>query len=220
MSSVSHDDRPEAGDLSAPADGGKLQVRGASGMRAMAHPARLAALGHLNLVGPATATELGEVVGLTPSAMSYHLRLLERAGFIATAPSRGDGRERVWKSNHTSWELESFEDGTDDTRAASLELIEAVLALQEIETRQWLAGAETPGWLDQGFFIDTNLLATKDELFELGRQIADLIKPLSRQSRRESPPPGAEPMRVMFRGFPYESRPSQSSPAEDAPAAA
>ena len=43
-------------------------------MRAMAHPARLALLEHLRNSGPATATECAAVVGLSPSATSYHLR--------------------------------------------------------------------------------------------------------------------------------------------------
>lgn len=47
-------------------------------MRALAHPARIAILQHLGLDGPATATECAAVVGLSPSACSYHLRALAR----------------------------------------------------------------------------------------------------------------------------------------------
>ena len=64
-------------------------------MRAMAHPARLALLEHLRNSGPATATECAGVVGLSPSATSYHLRALARAGLVEAAPGRGDGRERL-----------------------------------------------------------------------------------------------------------------------------
>src|SRR6267154_5444983 len=48
-------------------------IRDAAVMRAMAHPARLALLQHLRNSGPATATECAGVVGLSPSATSYHL---------------------------------------------------------------------------------------------------------------------------------------------------
>src|SRR5690606_34750386 len=66
-------------------------------LRALAHPARLAVwdfLGTCALEGKdgATATEVAEVAGMTPSAMSYHLRTLAKAGFIEEAPSRGDAR--------------------------------------------------------------------------------------------------------------------------------
>ncbi|HEY1485631.1 MAG TPA: metalloregulator ArsR/SmtB family transcription factor [Micromonosporaceae bacterium] len=182
-------------------DDTRLRVRDAASLRAVAHPARLRAIQHLTVQGPATATELGEVAGLTPSAMSYHLRLLERAGIIETAPGRGDGRERVWQSKYSAWDAELDEDGTSESREASLELLEAVLTLQEVDTRQWMANANVPGWLDDGFFIDTTILATTDELFELGRQISALIKPLSLRERRDSAPEGASPTRTIFRGF-------------------
>ncbi len=183
--------------------GGDHRIQGAAGMRAMAHPARLAALQYLMLNGPATATELGEVVGLTPSAMSYHLRSLERAGMITTAPSRGDGRERVWQGTRSGWHVDSIEDGSEDTRLASRELIEAVLALQDIDTRQWLAQSETPGWLDHGVFLDMTLIATEEELEKLGEQISELLLPLSGRSRQKNgAPDGAAPIRAMFRGFP------------------
>jgi len=61
-------------------------------MRAMAHPARLALLEHLRNSGPATATECAGVVGLSPSATSYHLRALARAGLVEGAPGRGGPR--------------------------------------------------------------------------------------------------------------------------------
>ncbi len=45
-----------------------------------ANPARMTILEHLGANGPATATECAELVGLSPSATSYHLRALARAG--------------------------------------------------------------------------------------------------------------------------------------------
>src|SRR5262245_4751732 len=68
-------------------------------LRALAHPARLALLEHLSQrVEGATATECAAVVGLSPSATSYHLRALAKVGMIREAPGRGDGRERIWQS--------------------------------------------------------------------------------------------------------------------------
>jgi DNA-binding transcriptional ArsR family regulator len=172
-------------------------------MRALAHPARLTSIQHLLTVGPATATELGEVVGLTPSAMSYHLRALERAGLISTAPSRGDGRERVWQSNFADgWEVESFEDGSADTRAASKELMETILAMEEVEIRQWMARADQPGWLDTGWFNYTTILANQAELNELGQKITALLREYGTRERRESAPDDAVEMRASFRGYP------------------
>jgi DNA-binding transcriptional ArsR family regulator len=180
----------------------RLRVSEATGMRALAHPARLVAIQHLMTVGPATATELGDVAELSPSAMSYHLRTLERAGLIETAPSRGDGRERVWRSTHGVYEVESLDKSDEDARTASVELLETMLAVQEVETRQWLSKAQVPGWLDNGFFTEAILVATQAELEELGRAIIALLKPYTPRERRDTAPDAAVPTRVIFRGFP------------------
>jgi predicted transcriptional regulator len=64
-----------------------LSLTDVNAMRAMAHPARIALHLHLALEGPATATECSPVVGLSPSACSYHLRQLARYGFVEQAPA-------------------------------------------------------------------------------------------------------------------------------------
>ena len=44
------------------------------------------------------------MAGLSPSACSYHLRLLAKHGFVEPDDSRDrDGRERVWRAAVTSW---------------------------------------------------------------------------------------------------------------------
>src|SRR5262249_58215502 len=65
-------------------------------LRALAHPARLIAVDELYQGLERTASELAELAGLTPSAMSYHLRALERWGIIERGEAREDGRERPW----------------------------------------------------------------------------------------------------------------------------
>ena len=71
-------------------------------LRALAHTGRYAILERLQSRGPATATECADVAGLSPSACSYHLRLLAKYGFVeedtsddaaaATAGSGSGGR--------------------------------------------------------------------------------------------------------------------------------
>lgn len=68
-------------------------------IRALAHEARLEALEELFASQASrTATELASRCQLTPSAMSYHLRALEKYGYVTRAPSEGDGRERRWRA--------------------------------------------------------------------------------------------------------------------------
>src|SRR5262249_27613372 len=67
-------------------------------LRALAHPARLIAVDELYQGLERTASELAELAVLTPSAMSYHLRALERWGIIERGEAREDGRERPWRA--------------------------------------------------------------------------------------------------------------------------
>ena len=54
-----------------------------------------------------TATELAARSGLTPSAMSYHLRALQKWGFVVPAATAGDARERRWKAAGTDFSINS-----------------------------------------------------------------------------------------------------------------
>jgi DNA-binding transcriptional ArsR family regulator len=66
-------------------------------LRAIAHPARLVVINALYDAGrELTATEAAQLAGMSPSAMSYHLRALEKFGIIKRSESERDGRERPW----------------------------------------------------------------------------------------------------------------------------
>ena len=51
----------------------------------------------LSLHGPATATQLAARLEESSGATSYHLRQLEKYGFVEEDPTRGTGRERWWR---------------------------------------------------------------------------------------------------------------------------
>lgn len=76
-------------------------------LRALAHPARQRLITELFSGRVLTATEAAELVGLTPSAVSHHLRALERWGLARRAVMSGDGRERPWEGTARALTLES-----------------------------------------------------------------------------------------------------------------
>ena len=126
-------------------------------MRALAHPARLAILNRLQIEGPGTATEVAEVVGVTPSAASYHLRMLAKYGFVEDAPARGDGRERLWRHNTTNLTVSPEPDDLPEVRSAKELLIkvwrdqaadEATRALENYDR-------ESPEWREASAFTST-----------------------------------------------------------------
>lgn len=78
-----------------------LEVDDPRALRALAHPARQRILSELLAGRVMTATEASELVGLSPSAVSHHLRALERYGIAERAEGSGDARTRPWRSRVT-----------------------------------------------------------------------------------------------------------------------
>ena len=85
-------------------------------LRALAHPARVAVIDELYQGKVRTASQLAVLTGLTPSAMSYHLRALEKWGIVRRAEREGDDRERPWQrsARGLSWEGDLATSRTQD----------------------------------------------------------------------------------------------------------
>ena len=72
------------------------RIADAPTMRALAHPIRVAILEALGRGVPLTATEAAEIVGESPSACSFHLRMLAKYGLVEDAGG-ATGRRRPWR---------------------------------------------------------------------------------------------------------------------------
>lgn len=84
----------------------KVDISDPKAVRALAHAARLKVISELyGTQLSRTATELAAQTGLTPSAMSYHLRALQKWGIVVPAASAGDARERRWKAAGTNFSI-------------------------------------------------------------------------------------------------------------------
>src|SRR5690349_16952354 len=119
------------------------QVEDAQLLRAMAHPLRLRLFGALVRNGPATASELARRLGESSGATSYHLRQLEKYGFVEDDHERSRGRKRVWRTVDEGFEW------TTDTDDAGLLRASSVLGRQLVsEYSRWLTRwfAETEQW--------------------------------------------------------------------------
>ncbi|QYF89287.1 helix-turn-helix transcriptional regulator [Arthrobacter sp. PAMC25284] len=86
----------------------KVEITDPLAIRALAHAARLEVISELYSTQVSrTATELAAQTGLTPSAMSYHLRALKKWGIVLPADTTGDARERRWKAAGTEVSINS-----------------------------------------------------------------------------------------------------------------
>lgn len=69
----------------------------ATALKALAHPLRIQIVDALSSFGPSTASGLAERLGESSGSTSYHLRQLEKHGFVREDASRGSARERWWE---------------------------------------------------------------------------------------------------------------------------
>jgi DNA-binding transcriptional ArsR family regulator len=77
--------------------GRQVTITDPRALKALAHPARQRLLRLLAAGEVITATEAATLVGMSPSAVSHHLRQLEKYGLAERAEATGDGRERPWR---------------------------------------------------------------------------------------------------------------------------
>lgn len=119
----------------------------ATAMKAFAHPLRMAMYDYLNDHGSATATMLARHTGENTGQTSYHLRQLERHGFVTEDLGRGTGRERWWKP--VGFSMDGYDMAKD---SASRPAIEATLRRQVAQRAEALgdwferAATEDPEW--------------------------------------------------------------------------
>lgn len=172
-------------------------------LKALAHPLRQQMLTWLQRHGPATSADLAATFGADRGATSYHLRQLERFGFIAEDTGRSAGRRRYWAYVPQDIRLPV---GRDDTEIA---------AAADAVGRQWVERSEDElhtyllHRYDYGDFTaaaqhsfgSTTLNAA--ELAEFGAEYMALLNRWHRDPAGAAP--GSRHISVVFHAFPTAS---------------
>lgn len=173
-------------------------------VRALAHPARVAVLDYLESVGEATATECAKVAGMSPSAMSYHLRTLAKVGLIEDADSRGDGRERVWRRRVHQFSVQVDQDAPAGLKLTGRAVIEVYQRRSDEMLHRWLDAAfdEPREWFDQMQFNHTTVIVTPEELTEIKERLAEVLAPYLKPRRLGNEPEGSRAVAIHSRIFP------------------
>jgi DNA-binding transcriptional ArsR family regulator len=168
-------------------------------LRGLAHPLRVRLLGLLRTYGPATATSLAAELGLTSGALSYHLRQLERYGFVVEDTGRGNGRERWWRAAHRQT---LFDMATPD--GAGLVYEDAVVeALIRGVTRARAARYDLPEeWRGLFNFSDSMLRLTPAETEQLANEMNALLARYRQHDPEETGPEGARLVAAQFQVLP------------------
>jgi DNA-binding transcriptional ArsR family regulator len=164
-------------------------------IRALAHPARLAVLDALNDGTELTATACAEIAGLSPSAMSYHLRALEKWGFVERVDSTADGRERPWRAVSDSFRIDALPDAA--MAAATTALATTSLERLTADLQKWFAHEATQPtrWQRVAAMSNQHAWLTVDEAEELQRIYQDFVD--ARRGRTQAAhPDGARRVRL------------------------
>src|SRR5689334_5102893 len=126
---------------------------------------------------------------------------------VEEAPSRGDGRERVWQRSPGGGNVAFDADRNDPPELweAGRLLIDAVLARDDAQARRWAATAaeDDPEWSHASWIGKINIVLTAEELEKLNAAVIDLVRQYQ-VSRRPEPPAEARPVVVNYRAFPTD----------------
>ena len=184
---------------------GDFEITDPQAMRALAHPVRLAALSYLQKNGPATATQLSEHVGASPSVTSWHLRHLATFGLVVDGPppSGSDRRQRWWNAvaRGFRYAIPDTPEGAEAGRLLRTELMN-----QALESAQhWIAETEPvldPEWSRLGGSANTLLVLTPAEAEAIESAIEQLLAPYVRRRDAGETPDDARPVRYLRMSLP------------------
>jgi DNA-binding transcriptional ArsR family regulator len=171
-------------------------------IRALAHSARIAMIDALYAGEQLTATEFAAMTGLTASAASYHLRALERWGFVRRADASGDGRERPWAAAGKYLEIDSLSADPGPLTGS----IQALLDRDRSLIATFMAGRakEPEEWRDELAFVSAKVWLTPDELAEVVASLRDSLEGFRDRTKDGPRPAGSRPVRVSLAAIPLE----------------
>jgi len=166
-------------------------------IHALAHPLRLKLIDLIQDRGEVTASEAAEHLGQTVANCSFHLRVLEKAGFVERAEPRG--REKPWRSSSKRRRLEP----DLESRASVLALTELVgVTLTHIGARftdyvREHLPKDDPAWRELTLLDQASVWVTAEEAEQIAERIVEATAPF--RERRYDPslrPEGARIVRL------------------------
>ena len=184
---------------------------GPDALKALSHPLRIQILDLLAQYSALTASGLAKLLGETSGATSYHLRQLERHGFIQEVPGRGTARERWWERTPGGFTIElpdpdgSATDSGAGTLAATLMVSREFETIRQRKVMEFIDNARSldHSWLESGATLATvNLWLTKEQLAEVQAEWQRFSDTVLDRFEGQQDLPGARPVQVHFNAFP------------------
>jgi DNA-binding transcriptional ArsR family regulator len=174
-------------------------------IRALAHPARQRIIDELYSGRVLTATECAELAGLTPSAISYHLRALERWGIVERAEASADGRERPWRALGTGLQIASQAAGSGRVATHAMMRTNVDRVLEQFEELD----PDDP-WEELSTLGRNRLWLTREETEQLGKELHDLFDRYRKGRTATSHPAGTRSVSTLMAVVPTGKPPQDS----------
>ncbi len=183
---------------------------GVEALKALAHPLRVRIFSELTSYGPATASALAARLGESSGSTSYHLRQLEKHGYVREDPERGNGRDRWWERVPGPIELAAATFASEPGAREAGDLVERELIDNENQrfADYWSSRATLPDeWVRATQTGSAALRLTAEELERLGQEVWAVFA----KYRSNEPTEGAQRVDLQFRGFPIVEKPARES---------
>lgn len=203
---MSDDTTPDAGP-DATADAARTVRLDRHLVRALAHPMRNRILGLLRVYGPQTATSLAGRLGVNTGATSYHLRQLADAGLVTEDDSRGNARDRWWKSAHQGTEFDKAELLAQEPELA-LGFLHGVGQTYAENIFGFIDAMQTmpEDWRDASVLSDYFFHLRADQLDAMMHEVLAVLEKYKTADLTAPLPEGAEQVTVQIQAFPRETR--------------
>lgn len=152
----------------------RARAIGPEELKALAHPLRMAMYDYLSEHGSATASQLGRHLGESSGQTSYHLRQLEKHGFVEDDPAHARGRDRWWRTVGYSV------DGRDmlrdpRTADAARALLQGVVAERAKVLQRWLSTGDVPEWEAASLNDSTTADLTLEEMQQVVLAVQEVV---------------------------------------------
>ncbi|GAA1556327.1 helix-turn-helix domain-containing protein [Kribbella lupini] len=177
-------------------------------IRALAHPARQQVIDELYNGKVLTATECAKLAGLTPSAMSYHLRALERWGIVERAEESPDGRERPWRAPAARLVISSQSTGAGRLAGQALMRTSAERILEQFQQLP-----ATDPWDDVSTMSRSRLWLTHEEARQFNQELEDLVERYRKGRSQSTHPAAARQVSTLLAVVPTGDPPANTGPA-------
>lgn len=194
-------------------------------LKALAHPLRIRLFDALS-AGPATASGLGQLLGESSGATSYHLRQLAAHGFVEEVVGRGTARERWWQIPQTRQVLSGQNLRAPAARESLQLFADEWLRLRfeaAADFRARAAAGLERTWEGHAEEVTDIAILTPDELSAMTAELMGVLEAWAARTagREDERPEGARVVEVQLRAFPRREAAGDgtASPATSTPRA-